>query len=359
MLDSASVVTMQRQHATADPALPGMSYAFFNQQQRGHRVLAHGGNVPGINSLLFLVPDAQLGVYFVANGGRTAFGAALRDTILAMFVPGSLTAATTVRALGERYVASLAGPYQIARYAHRTIESFPSLFATSLSIGARGGRIVLPYANGAAEFAPTDSLHFREVGGERLIAFRRGANGRVAQLVAPIPFFGAEIPAVLERRPWYEGAHFINEYISWLLLGPLILLVGLWPLAAGGASWLRRRRHRPADFGSLTGRRIALGSALAFNGLWAGFGFLVIAKSARMFERADGIVYGLTPFFRVAAIVPWILSVLAIVMSVASIRAWPRRLWDPTRRVLYGLVTFGGLLVIAFLIRWNYLPMRF
>jgi CubicO group peptidase (beta-lactamase class C family) len=358
-LDTASVALMQRQHVTADTALPGMSYAFFNQRHRGHRVLTHGGSIPGINSLLFLVPDAPLGVYIVANGGRTAFGAALRDTLLALFVPPAVVARPRAATLDERYVASLGGSYQITRYAHRTIESFPSLFATSIPIRARGSRLVLPYPNAPVEFEPVDSLHFREVGGERVIAFRRDGAGRVTRLAAPIPFFGAEIPGVLERQPWYEGAHFMNEYISWLLLGPLLILVAVWPVALAGAWWLRRRRGRGADSGLPGERRTALGVALAFNALWAAFGFLVIARSARMFERANGIVFGVTPSFRAASVVPWLLAGLATFMVVAAIRAWPRQLWDPVRRTLYGLATVGALLVIAFLIRWNYLPMRF
>jgi CubicO group peptidase (beta-lactamase class C family) len=188
VLDSSSVALMQQQHYTADSALPGMSFAFFNQRHRGHRVLAHAGNVPGINNLLFIVPDERLGVYFVANGGRSAFGAALRDTLLALLVrPASMPSPVAVM-LDARYLRALTGPYQIARYAHNTIEKFPLLFATSVSLRVQGQRLVL---------------------------------------------------------------------------------------------------------------------------------------------------------------------------SVAALRAWQSRFWDPTRRTLYSLVAAGGLLTIAFLVRWNYLPMRF
>ena len=67
----------------ADSLLPGMSYGFFNQRHRGHRVLSQSGRVPGMNNLVLLVPDQKLGFYLVANGGRAMFGAALRDTLLA------------------------------------------------------------------------------------------------------------------------------------------------------------------------------------------------------------------------------------------------------------------------------------
>ena len=356
--DSAGTGRMQRQHFTADSMLPGMSFAFFNQRHRGHRVLAHGGNVPGVNNLLFLVPDARVGVYFVANGGRSAFGAALRDTILAMLVPALNEPRQPAVAFDDHYLRSLAGPYQITRYAHHTIESFPTFFATSTTIEQRRGRLILPYPNGAVEFEPIDSLHFREVGGERLIAFRRDAGGRVTLLIAPIPFFGAEIPGVLERRPWHDGAHFMNEYVSWLVLGPLIILVGVWPLVAG-IQWWRRRHRRLQSVRPGRAELLALGAAAALNVIWIAFGFGFIARTVRMLERATGIVYGVTPAFRAAAVVPWMLAVLAAMMIASAVRAWVRRSWDWPRRSLYSLLAIGAVMVVAFLVRWNYLPMTF
>jgi CubicO group peptidase (beta-lactamase class C family) len=359
VLDPATVALMHAQQYSADPAVPGMSVAFFNQRHRGHRVLSHAGNVPGINNLLFLVPDARLGVYFVANGGRTAFGAALRDSLLAMFVSSAMVNAPRPMTLDAAYLRSLAGPYQVTRYAHNTIERFPLLFATSVSLSVRDHRLVLPYPNAPVEFEPLDSLHFREVGGERLIAFHRDASGRVTHLAAPIPVFGAELPGVLERQSWHDGAHFMNEYVSWLLLTPLIGLVVVWPIAVGGAWWYRRRRGIQGERRTVGATRSALGLALVFNALWITFGFLVIAKSARMLERATGIVYGVTPFFRPAPVVPWILGFLAAAMLVAAARAWQQRFWDPARRTLYSLLVVSAVMTMAFLVRWNYLPMRF
>jgi CubicO group peptidase (beta-lactamase class C family) len=355
--DSMGTGRMQRQHFTADSMLPGMSYAFFNQRHRGHRVLAHGGNIPGVNNLLFLVPDARLGVYFVANGGRSAFGAALRDTLLAMLVPARTEARRPPASLDERYVRTLAGPYQIARYAHRTIEAFPSFFATSTTVQYRRGRLVLPYPNGEVEFEPIDSLHFRDVGGDRLIAFRRDERGRVTHLVAPIPFFGAEIPGVLERREWYDGAHFLNEYVSWLVLGPLLILVAAWPIVAG-IQWWRRRSHGDRSIRH-TGERVALGAALSFNVAWIAFAFGFIARTVRMMSAGTGIVYGVRPAFRAALVVPWILAALAMVILLDAAVAWRRQWWDWPRRGLYSFLMIGAVMTVAFLVRWNYLPMRF
>ena len=281
-------------------------------------MLSHGGNVPGTSNLFLLVPDARLGVYFVANGGRSAVGAALRDTLLAVLLPARTEAASAASAapaatLSEEYLRTLAGPYQLTRYAHRTIEKFPSLFATGVPVRFENGRLVLPYPDSPAAFEPLDSLHFREVGGERRIAFRRSATGQVTHLFAPVPVFGAELPGALERLAWHDAPFFMNEYLSWLLAGPLLAL----------------------------------------------FGFGFVARSVRMFERLDGLVFGVPSDLRALALVPWVMAGLAVVVVTCAVVAWPRRWWDPVRRGLYAAVALGAVLTLAFLVRWNYLPVVF
>ena len=163
---------------------------------------------------------------------------------------------------------------------------------------------------------------------------------------------------MLERRPWYEGAHFLNEYVSWILLVPLIILAAAWPLAMLGAWWLRRRRGVSSPARNLPAR-YAVGAAVLFNALWLAFGFGFIARSVRMLERATGIVFGVSAGMRALSMLPWIMALIAVVMIMASVMAFRRGWWDPVRRVLYSGVVAGAVLTIAFLVRWNYLPVRF
>lgn len=364
-LDSGAVTRMQEQHFTADSLLPGMSYGFFSQLHRGQRVLSHAGSVPGTSNLLFLVPDEKVGVYFVANGGRSAFGAALRDTLLAMLLPAATAAPAapaapaTPIALNDEYLRTLAGPYQITRYAHRTIERFPLLFSTSMEVELDQHRLTMPLGDTSVAFAPIDSLHFREVGGERLIAFRRGRDGQVTHLIAPISVFGSELTGTMERRSWHERAHFMNEYLSWLTLGPLLLMFVVWPAVAVIAWWRGRETAHDASQKRRQRAQAALGAAILFTIFWTFFAFDFVAASTRMIERADGIVYGISEQFQTVAYVPWLLAGLTLVMVVGALASWPGRWWDFTRRTVYTLVTVCAVLTIVFLLRWNYLPAVF
>jgi CubicO group peptidase (beta-lactamase class C family) len=357
-LDSGSVTLMQEQHFTADSLLPGMSYGFFNQRHRGHQVLSQSGRVPGTNNLVVLVPDAKVGFYLVANGGRGAFGSAMRDALLGMLLPPDSAAprAPATMNLSDGYVRSLTGPYQATRFPHRTVERFPLLFLTSVELGSDGQRLTLPVGDTSIAFAPIDSTHFREVGGERLLGFRRDSTGRVTHLIAPIPLFGSELTRTMERRPWHDGPRFMDRYVSALLIAPLLLVLVAWPVAA----FLAWRRRRAIDPDALHKRRLraqmALGLAILFTIFWAFFGFDFIVASRRMIEQSNGLVYGVPEEFRTLTFMPWVLAVLAFLMVLSAIASWLARWWNVPRRILYALVTVCAVLTVAFLFRWNYLP---
>lgn len=351
---------MQSQHFTHDPSLPGMAFGFFVQQLRGRRALTHAGNVPGMNNLLVLLPDHHLGFFFVANGGRMRFGEALREAILDQLLPRDTSSSVGGRlspvSLSAPYLESLAGVYQLTRYAHGTVERFPMLFATTTIVRARGdGRLSISLPGAKARFEPTDSVHFQRVAGEGALAFRRNERGRVSHLFLGVPVFGAEMPGALERRSLFDAPSFMNEYVSWLLGAPLLLLLVAWPATAAVAHWLRRRRGGPRP----TVRWIPWTAALGFCVLWGVFGFGFIARSTRMFESATGLVLGVGADMRWLSWLPYVMTPLGLLVTLYALVAWRRRYWDVVRRAEYSFVAGAAMLVIAFLLRWNYLPARF
>ncbi len=355
-LPAAVVARMQAEQFTHDQAIPGMSYGFFNQTELGWRALTHAGGVPGVRSLFLIVPDAGIGFYFVANGGRAGFGAALKDSLLARLLDErqEVRPAQPV-SLSPEYVTQFAGPYQLTRYAHFTVEKFPALFATSLVLrSTESGSLVLPI-EGRLEFEPIDSLRFREIGGERVVAFRRDHRGRVTHLFAAMPFFGADFPAAFERRHWFDAARLKNEYVSYLVGLPMILMLLVWPVTAAVAAWWGRRRNR-ARRSATTGSRAAIILAVLFTVLLTWFLFGFIARSTRMLESATGIVTGMTPGMLRLLQLPYALGLLSALVLGFAVIAWRSKFWGPARRVYYTLFSMMALLVVAFLVRWNYLP---
>lgn len=351
---------LRRLHAerfTHDASLPGMSYGFFNQTVRGRRALSHGGSASGLDHLFLIVPDQEVGLYFVANGGRSRFGAAVRDSILARLLPGPMPVDRDAPAeVDARVLEAFAGPYQLTRHARSTIEALPFLFATTIYVVADGeGRLRIPHPDGDRIFEPVDSLRFRRVGGDGGLVFRRDPRGRVTHLFTGTPFFGSEMAGAYERRGRFETPYFQNELASWLAGAPLIALVLVWPIAAGVGAWRRRRAGQPRGTAK-PASLLALGAAFGFHGLFAVFLFAFLARSVRMFERSTGIVHGMTTDMQTLLAIPWALAVLGPALVGCAALAWRRRFWSGFRRVLYSGLALAALVALGFLIRWNYLP---
>jgi CubicO group peptidase (beta-lactamase class C family) len=70
VLAPASMAGMFAPHYRPDPRIPGMGLAFFRREAGGHRVVEHGGLVPGFDSQIVLAPDDGVAVLAVTNGTR-------------------------------------------------------------------------------------------------------------------------------------------------------------------------------------------------------------------------------------------------------------------------------------------------
>ena len=101
-----------------------------------------------------------------------------------------------------------------------------------------------------------------------------------------------------ERVPWYEGAYFLNEYVSWLLGVPAIV-IALWGLVSLGA-WGWRARRRPRDSQAATivstsrASRFAIPLVVCSTLLFAYFGFGFIAAGTRDMSRSQGMAFGMS-----------------------------------------------------------------
>jgi CubicO group peptidase (beta-lactamase class C family) len=72
VLEPETLATMFEPHYQPDPRLPGIGLSFFRVKAGGHRLVEHGGILPGFSSQIFLAPDDGIGVIAFANVGSPA-----------------------------------------------------------------------------------------------------------------------------------------------------------------------------------------------------------------------------------------------------------------------------------------------
>lgn len=72
ILKPTTLATMFEPHYQPDPRVPGMGLGFERNNADGHRVVGHGGILPGFNSQMFVAPDDGVGLIAFTNGARQA-----------------------------------------------------------------------------------------------------------------------------------------------------------------------------------------------------------------------------------------------------------------------------------------------
>ena len=354
---SDSVLTlMHTRQFSHDAALPGSTFGYSEDVLAGSRALSHAGGASGYTSFVVLVPARDFGVFLVANGGSSRFGAAVLTAIASRMFP-QLPAPAFPPARPTAIDPS--GSYRLTRYAHRGVENLPALFNGQLHVSRIGDTLVvsgLGDANG--QYLAVADNRWQKVGGSDLVAVRT-RDGKVTHMFGSLSFFGTRVPAAYERLAWYDAPYVVNEALSWVVAIPLIALL-LWPIVAG-LVWLVRRRTRmvarlrPAP--PRGWRATGAAAAIAFTAVAMAFGFGFIAQTNRAAERGGGeIIYGLPPAMRVLAYAPVVIAVLAGVLVIATIAGWRRRWWSVPSLLLVTLITANAMLFVALVVRWGYFP---
>jgi CubicO group peptidase (beta-lactamase class C family) len=72
ILKPATLANMFEPHYQPDPRVPGIGLVFDRNSTGGHRLVGHGGILPGFNSQLFVAPDDGVGVIAWTNGATQA-----------------------------------------------------------------------------------------------------------------------------------------------------------------------------------------------------------------------------------------------------------------------------------------------
>jgi len=333
-----------------DERLPGISYGLFNQSYNAFKVLAHAGSVPGYWALLIIVPEKNVGFFFAANGGSSRFGEKLRDELLEDLLGPEILSFVTKSTTED--VSGRAGVYEITRYSHETIERFPQVFLNSITVTTSGDTLQVFSGGRIREYVQTDDALYENVDGSDKIAFgtRRGEPRLFRQTFV----YGAGLSVAYEKRAWHRAPRFLNEYVSWLLAAPILLLFLVWPIAAAVGAFRRKRlgiegqKHRGPSRVAL----IFVGVSIALF-TWFGFGF--VAMSNRLFDTGE-MFFGVPDSLAALTWIPSLHASITLMLALGVILAWRNMWWDLFRRIVFTVAVVSIVLQVIFFINWNYLP---
>jgi CubicO group peptidase (beta-lactamase class C family) len=337
ILEPDTVTEMHRTQFTPHPELAGIGYGFFEHLVGERRGVQHGGSWVGASAHLYLLPDADLGMFVAFNHGagvevtHTLIYEALDD--LFPVDPEPVSGASDIDA------GSYAGQYRWNRH-----DTFTFMRVVSTLAGIRMQVTANDDGTLDTAMAPVGLLPgtrwvvddpgvFVEQGGTSTLVFVTEDGGEVIGLhVAGPQLFS------MDRLAWYETTGFVLTLLLVFLAAALIAALG-WPAGATYRRLRRRSGDTPTDL-----RRARRLAGLA-GGLLVAF---FVGIFGHFILDMGGLVR-VSPAVRTLLWLPIASVVLTAGLAFVVIRLWRTGDGSTAGRVYYSGVAFALLAFIPFL----------
>jgi CubicO group peptidase (beta-lactamase class C family) len=320
------------------PAVSGSALGFYETYMNGRRVIGHGGDTNYFHSELGLLEKEGVGFFASVNtGGKAALVPRhFFRAFMNHYFPARLPEVKPPGDFAAR-AGKYAGRYGALRHSYTRFEKvFGLLGGTAVAPSGKNTLIIPDLFGDSAQYAEVAPGVFREVGGDRTVAFVENGAGEVTGMVGQFAF----IPFAKLR--WYQSPPFHFMLLALSLLFFLIALVSAlrhWKSDKAGppaARWARRN----------------LG-LLAFLNL----AFLV-AFAAVFAAGLDDIIFATPKGLYAVLTLPLIGLALTALALVLAVRVWREKYWTRGRRLLHTAGVASAVAFIWFLNYWNLLGYR-
>ncbi len=322
ILEEATVQKMHTSVFRLHPQMPGQAYGFAESFYRGQRMLTHNGMMRGFGSVLYLIPEHNLGFFLVANRYSGSVTSGFPRWLLDRLIPKPEHIRTQIDQNPGNYQAQKAS-FRHHRYSRSTIEKFMSL----------QNEIDVPYMDDGTSDEGVALL--QKIGNKRT-AFKKNAKGRVTHMFRA----GVGTTEVYEVIPWYEKRKFLigmgGGLIGTIIIGLLLsFLPGL---------------DLPNYF------LPALWATTTLN-LFFLVGLGLAAKD--IITDYWDLAYGLPVRLRMLLILPILTAFLTLLMLGFTLSGWIDGSGTPLVMIYYTLMSLANAGLTWMFHHWNLLGFRY
>ncbi|MFM6007502.1 MAG: serine hydrolase domain-containing protein [Sphaerospermopsis kisseleviana] len=332
ILYQTTALEMHQQQFTNDPRLPGFTYGFYEDYKNNQRVIQHGGTVRGFASLLFLLPEQDLGFFIAVNSLEFKFVADFANQFLDKYypVPKSCVVPQCLPNYEQR-LQDFIGYYRNQGNSQFTIQKISTLFS-QIRVSANEDSLLIPGFSQDEEshqWVEVEPLLFQRIDDDRLLAFRKDNQGRISYLFMAISTF--------EKLRWYESSPFhfvILAFCVLIFLGSCIIFLGLGMVNISQAP----------DLLSLAIASLNLIFIISF----------VLASS-----HPNGLTYGVPTIIIILLTIPIITAALTLGLIMFMLLGWNSQNWTLWQRLDYSLMSIASITFTFWLRYWNLLGFKF
>jgi CubicO group peptidase (beta-lactamase class C family) len=350
ILKPETAIQMHARQAGWPAGMNAMALGFYEQNMNSHRVIAHGGDTELFHSDLFLLLDANVGLFVSYNSaGRPDHGDARGDLFIKFmdrYFPGPRENDPPLSTAAQD-AGSVAGPYKISRRFETNLLAVSTMLG-EFKIGF-DSKDNTAYLDGFFKKENGQPRHFREVGpmlfraidGPEKFAVVKDSNGkRVVYIDYPFMVL-QEVDGGLDKQ-------MLNYVVIGFSVAVIVLTILLWPVAAilrkhygkpltlepGARSW--RRWVKVACFIDIA---YLIGLMLVLNALERPGGLGARGDMELHLWQGIGVLGGIG----------------ALITIVAAIRSWGNEQQWAWYKIWNTLLAVGCAGFFWFLVHWHLL----
>jgi CubicO group peptidase (beta-lactamase class C family) len=344
ILSEASLTEMHKQHFTQHPGMPGVAYGFFVTYISDRPGLFHTGG-GGHESLLYLLPEENLGFYIVYSG---ELGKDFLPAFMKHYYPTShpFTLPRPPTDFVQR-AQRFTGSYRPNFISMTTVEKLVSFIADTPVVPNGDGTLTLrlpPLGHKSLRMVEVEPLLFRAEEGS-YVTFSEDGKGNIIRMFMS---GSSKDPTAFDKLRWYESG-MLNAGLG--MTGFLVFLS--LPLVST-TKFIRRiwrkaqsERQRASGKPRLAWPMAMLVSMLVILAPMPVLAWMLVGDHSRpsQFKAA----------FHVSSSCLLVASLLGLALPIFSYTLWRRGNCSRVERTYYSIVALAALLMIPFLYYWNLL----
>jgi CubicO group peptidase (beta-lactamase class C family) len=347
ILSKHSIDQMFSRQFSNHPKLTGYTLGFEEQNFNGTFAVAKGGQIPGFNAVVCIIPENNLGIFTVVNSSSDQALQNYFDAIRSQLFPEdkkSLNAAVSMN-LDE-----FTGEYRSNRYNRNTIEKLPAMMYSLKKVYLKNDSTLALYHDGRYQYyIPMDSLVFvNKNDPHRYLIFERNEAGDITRMYHNTYISGIQVPVAYEKLAWYESNAFINEQFPVIIVFLLTYL--LYPLIYGISYLIRRIRPNFWRAKSLPKGANIMGFLFAvLTAVYLVYYFL------GLIDLGIEVMLGLPDYLYYLHLIPFLFIIGTLFMIFYAWSTWRMTGYSILSRIYFSVYTLCAVLWIWFLNYWNFI----
>jgi CubicO group peptidase (beta-lactamase class C family) len=346
ILQEETVEKMFNRQYSSHPSLPGVTYGFMEYSYNGQRALVRDGSGVGIRSRIFLLPEQNLGYFYVQNTRGDTIAEDFSDTFMNRLFPASDKGIMPNGAVDSKGLARYEGIYRPAQTAEHTLVKMEALAMGDLQIkNEKNGELTVTVLGDQdvyggfpkeSRWVEIEPLLFRRVDNERYMAFQKNERGEVVGLASASGYHGEFV-----KIPWYESSRvqtvLLIAHIAVFIAAIIISIIKLI-----------RRKWSLLQIGGV----ISLLFVVGFSGA-------IYTLFLHRIAGFPAFAFGVPPAAQIMLTLLLAASALSIGFLIVLVKSWVSGEIGMSGKVFYSVVMLSFAGVVYWLNYWNLLGYKY